>query len=61
MHRLVAEGTLPAGYATDNGTGLVFFGTELIEAFTEVEGRAAYALTREGGVTKEVALPTRVL
>ena len=61
IHRLVAEGTLPDGYATDNGTGLVFFGTELAEAFTEVEGRAAYSLTREGSATKEVALPTRVL
>jgi hypothetical protein len=39
----------------------VFFGTELAEAFTEVEGRAAYSLTRQGGVTKEVALPIRVL
>ena len=61
IHRLVAEGTLPDGYATDNGTGLVFFGTDLAEAFTEVEGKAAYALTRQGGTTKEVALPTRLL
>ncbi len=29
IHRLIAEGTLPDGYATENGTGLVFFGTEL--------------------------------
>jgi hypothetical protein len=33
----------------------------LAEAFTEVEGKAAYSLTLEGGVTNEVALPTRVL
>ena len=59
--RLIADGTLPDGYATDNGTGLVFFGTELVEAFTEVEGKAAYSLTREEGVTKEVTLPTRLL
>ena len=32
IHRLIAEGTLPDGYATENGTGLVFFGTELHEA-----------------------------
>jgi peptidase E len=61
IHRLIAEGTLPDGYATENGTGLVFFGTELREAFTEEEGKVAYALTREGTVTKEVPLPTRVL
>ena len=29
IHRLIAEGTLPDGYATENGTGLVFYGTEL--------------------------------
>ena len=61
IHRLVAEGTLPDGYATENGTGLVFFGTELREAFTEVEGKLAYSLTREGGTTREVALDTRLL
>ena len=60
-HRLIAEGTLPDGYATENGTGLVFFGTELQEAFTEVEGKVAYSLTRHDGMTREVALPTRLL
>ena len=61
IHRLIAEGTLPDGYATENGTGLVFFGTELQDAFTEVEGKVAYSLTREGGATREVALDTRLL
>ena len=61
IHRLIADGTLPDGYATENDTGLVFFGTELHEAVTEVEGKVAYSLTREGGTTREVALPTRVL
>ena len=28
IHRLIAEGALPDGYATENGTGLVFFGTD---------------------------------
>ena len=61
MHRLIADGTLPDGYATENGTGLVFFGTELVDAFTEVEGKVAYSLSREGAVTREVALETRPL
>jgi peptidase E len=60
-HRLIAEGTLPDGYATENGTGLVFFGTELEEAFTEVEGKVAYSLTQVGGDTRELALETRLL
>ncbi|HWE66410.1 MAG TPA: peptidase E [Acidimicrobiales bacterium] len=60
-HRLIAEGTLPDGYATENGTGLTFFGTELHEAFTEVAGKTAYSLTRQGDRTVELALPTRLL
>jgi peptidase E len=61
IHRLIADGTLPDGYATENGTGIVFFGTELVDAFTEVEGKLAYSLTREGAVTHETALETRLL
>jgi peptidase E len=61
IHQLIAEGTLPDGYATENGTGLVFFGTELQEAFTEVAGKTAYSLVRRGGTTVEAALPTRLL
>jgi peptidase E len=61
IHRLIAQGTLPDGYATENGTGLVFFGTELESAFTEVEGKVAYSLARDGDQTREVALETRLL
>jgi peptidase E len=61
IHRLIAEGKLPDGYATENGTGLVFVGTELQEAFTEEEGKVAYSLTKEGDSTRETPLPTRLL
>src|SRR6202044_2663228 len=61
IHRLIAEGSLPDGYATENGTGLVFFGTELHEAFTELPGKTAYSLVRQGDSTTETALPTRLL
>jgi peptidase E len=61
IHRLIAEGTLPDGYATENGTGLVFYGTELQDAFTEEEGKVAYSLTRVGDTTREEALETRLL
>ncbi len=61
-HRLIASGALPDGYATDNGTGLVFYGTELHEAFTEVPGASAYQITRgTDGQADEKALPTRLL
>ena len=61
IHRLIADGTLPDGYATENGTGLVFMDTELQEAFTEEEGKLAYRLTREGAKTRETPLVTRLL
>jgi peptidase E len=60
-HQLIGDGTLPDGYATDNGTGLVFFGTDLQYAFTEVEGKSAWAISRQGDGVEEVALETRLL
>jgi peptidase E len=60
-HRLVADGTLPPGYATDDGVGLVYRGTELAEAVTEVRDKAAYRVDREGDRAVEVRLETRVL
>ena len=61
IHALIADGVLPDGYATENGTGLVFVGTDLVEAFTEIEGKVAYSLTRHGDTVVESALPTRLL
>jgi cyanophycinase-like exopeptidase len=60
-HRLIGEGTLPDGYATENGTGLVFFGTELQYAFTEEPGKTAYAINRVGQRIEEIPLDTRQL
>ncbi len=62
MHKLVANGTLPAGYATDDGAGLLYRGTRLAEAFAETHGPLGYEVSRaaDGAVT-EVQLPTRVL
>jgi peptidase E len=39
---LIADGTLPAGYATDDGVGLHYRGTELVEAVSRLDGKAAY-------------------
>ena len=44
--RLVADGTLPAGHATDDGVGLVYRGTELVEAVSDRDGAAAYRVER---------------
>ncbi|HXQ44887.1 MAG TPA: peptidase E [Acidimicrobiales bacterium] len=61
IHRLVGDGTLPAGYATDNGAGLVYLGTDLHEAITEKPGALAYEIHREGDSARETPLPTRAL
>jgi peptidase E len=62
LHALIGDGTLPDGYATDDGAALVYRGTRLADAVAVRLGPRAYEVTRtaEGAVT-EVALPTRVL
>ncbi|MEP6648427.1 MAG: Type 1 glutamine amidotransferase-like domain-containing protein [Lapillicoccus sp.] len=46
LHRLVAAGALPMAYATDDGVGLHYRGTELVEALTELPGKGAYRVER---------------
>jgi peptidase E len=46
LHRLVADRTLPTAYATDDGVGLHYRGTELVEALTEIPGKGAYRVER---------------
>jgi len=62
FQRLIAEGTLPAGYATDNGVGLLYRGTEMVEAVAEVEGKGAYHVRRSpDGQAEEVRIEPRLL
>jgi peptidase E len=61
FQQLISEGTLPNGYATEDGTGLVYRGTELIEAVTEIQGKKAYRVERDGDKVIESVLPTRLL
>jgi len=58
---LIAQGILSDGYATEDGTGLVYQGTELVEAVTEVKGKVAYRVTRQGDDLKEESITTRLL
>jgi peptidase E len=61
FHRLIREGVLPDGYATDNGVGLVYHGTRFVEAVTELTGKAAYFVHREGDGAVEDRVPARAL
>jgi hypothetical protein len=52
---------LPAGYATDDGTGLLYRGTDFVEAVSERDGAAAYFVESDGSEAVEVRLGTRRL
>jgi len=56
VHRLVADGTLPTTHCTDDGVGLVYRGTALVEAVTERGGQGAYVVRREGDTAVEERL-----
>jgi peptidase E len=61
LHQLIRDEVLPGGYATDNGVGLVYRGTELVEAVSEVDGAAAYEVTLTDGVVSETRIEPRRL
>lgn len=62
FQQLVAAGTLPAGYATDDGAGLLYRGTELVEAVAERDGAGAYRVERgPDGTAVETRLDARLL
>ncbi|MFE9423274.1 Type 1 glutamine amidotransferase-like domain-containing protein [Kitasatospora sp. NPDC006697] len=61
VHQLVADGTLPTTHCTDDGVGLVYRGTELVEVVAETEGKAAYVVEREGEKAVEHRLEPRLL
>lgn len=61
VHQLVADGTLPSTHCTDDGVGLVYRGTELVEAVSEVDGKGAYVVTRNGDAAIEERLEPRRL
>jgi peptidase E len=61
VHRLVADGTLPTTHCTDDGVGLVYHGTELVEAVSEQDGKGAYVVSRNGDAAVEERIEPRRL
>lgn len=55
--RLVADGTLPPGYASEDGVGLHYVGVELREAVSVRRGARAWWVDRDGATP----VPTRYL
>ena len=61
-HRLVGDGTLPAGYAVDDEAAVVFDGPRLVEAVATRPGPGAFRVKRSAaGELVETALPIRIL
>lgn len=61
FQRLVGDGTLPSGYATDDGAGLLYRGTEPPEAVAERDVAAAYFVERTVDGAVETRLDVRRL
>ena len=62
FQKLIADQVLPAGYATDDGAGVLYRGTEMVEALTERDDAAAYWVERgPDGAAVETRLDTRRL
>lgn len=61
LQALVADGTLPSAYATDDGVGLVYRNDELAEAVSDRAGASAYRVTRVVDAAAEERLETRLL
>ena len=62
LQGLVEKGDLPTSHATDDGVGLVYEGTDLVEAVTDRPGAAAYVIERQpDGTVSETRIEPRLL
>lgn len=62
FHQLIGDGTLPDGFATDNGVGLHYVDTELHEVLSETDEANGYRVERTapGEVRETVLRPRRL-
>ncbi|MEV7804486.1 peptidase E [Microbispora sp. NPDC088329] len=60
FRRLIGEGVLPAGYATEDGVALHYVGTRLHDVLSVLPGRNAWFVEADGeGKHRETAIPAR--
>jgi peptidase E len=59
FHRLVSDGTLPPGYATDDGAGVLYRGVDFAEGVSERDDAAAYFVSAEDDLVVETRVETR--
>ena len=60
-HELVGGGTLPAGWAADDGVGLLFEDGAFVEALSFLPGTAAYRVEAHGAGVRETRIEPRLL
>lgn len=61
LHQMVAEQAVPLSYATDDGVGLVYRGTDLHEVVSDRSGAKAYKVELVAGSVVESVLEPRLL
>jgi peptidase E len=62
IQALVADGRLPTAYATDDGVGLIYRGTQMTEAVADTRGKFAYKVERGHAATaRETRITPRLL
>ena len=61
FHRLIERGTLPNGYALDDGVALQFAGTELVDTVSERPGASAFRVELVDGEVVETRMEPRML
>jgi hypothetical protein len=62
IQALVANGSLPTAYATDDGVGLIYRGTQMTEAIADTRGKFAYQVERSrDGQVRETPITPRFL
>ena len=61
LHSLVDRSVLPAAYATDDGAGILYRGSDFVEAVAENDTAGAYFVDRNGGKVTETPLDVRRL
>lgn len=61
FRRFVAEQRLPAGYAADDGCGLLFRDGQLVEAVSSRPAAGAFRVEEADGAALETPVPTRYL
>jgi peptidase E len=61
LHRMVEDATLPLSYATDDGVGLHYSGTEFVEAVADRPAAAAYRIESLADGVTETRIQPRLL